>query len=619
MESWILTIVIFTPLVGGVLLMLPPYGNNASVRRSALFYSLLTLGISLLALFKFYEGAPANSYDDPAYLLTHRAPWNTGELIDIDGLAVPSIDIAYHVGVDGISIWLVVLATLLMPLAILSGFRSIRTRVREYYCLLLFLETGLLGVFCAMDLLFFYVCFEFTLIPLYFLIGIWGGSERRRAANKFFIFTLAGSVLTFAGVLYLAYYSYTTLGYLTLNIEKLIELGQGGFLPYNLQWWLFLAFAAGFAIKVPLFPVHTWLPLAHTEAPTAGSVILAGVLLKLGTYGFCRLSIPMFPDASRELAPTIAVLAIIGIIYAALAAWVQKDIKKLVAYSSVSHLGFCMLGLFSLKVAGVSGGVLYMVNHGLSTGALFLIVGFIYERYHTRKFAELGGLARPMPWLAFFLIFFTLSSIGLPGLNGFVGEFLVLLATATSATTDDGIAAGPLGYAYAIPAALGIILSAVYMLRMCQRLLFGSLVEPAGTPDTSTGLSKDLTRREIGILTPIALCCLAIGVYPKPLLDTFEVATRQHVLRHPAPRTRTDAGTLEQQRSASLRRSVASTAPAGDLNKLSTPTNRASVGLIGASALISAREDRTPNASAESIRVKQPASRGGDRRPGDDT
>ena len=261
---------------------------------------------------------------------------------------------------------------------------------------------------------------------------------------------------------------------------------------------MFLAFAAGFAIKVPLFPVHTWLPLAHTEAPTAGSVILAGVLLKLGTYGFCRLSIPMLPDATFALAPTVAMISIIGIIYASLAAWVQDDVKKLVAYSSVAHLGFCMLGMFSLKVAGMTGGVMYMINHGLSTGALFLVVGCVYERYHTRDIHQIGGLARKMPWMAFFLVFFTLSSIGLPGLNGFVGEFLVLLGTATSASTRDLLPAGPLGYGYVIPAALGIILGAVYMLWMCRRVLFGPLKEPPHTPDMSTGLTRDLTRREIG-------------------------------------------------------------------------------------------------------------------------
>ncbi|UCE58358.1 MAG: NADH-quinone oxidoreductase subunit M [Phycisphaerales bacterium] len=536
-DSWALTLVIFAPLVGMVLLWLPPPGDDKGIRRSALFASLVTLALTVLVVFQFYSFEPAVR-QSRAYAFTCHVPWIAGTAGDS-----ATIDIAYRLGVDGISIWLLALTAFLMPLAIWGSFSGIRTRVREYYSLMLLLEVGLLGVFCALDVLLFYVFFEFTLVPLFFLIGIWGGSERRRAANKFFIYTLAGSVLTFAGVVYLAYYSFTVLGTATLSIERLIQAAQAGHIAPAVQWWLFLAFAAGFAIKVPLFPVHTWLPLAHTEAPTAGSVILAGVLLKLGTYGFCRLSIPMLPNASFELAPVVAVLAVIGIIYAALAAWVQKDVKKLVAYSSVSHLGFCMLGLFSLKVIGVTGGVVYMINHGLSTGALFLIVGCIYERYHTRNIHEIGGLARQMPWMAFFLIFFTLSSVGLPGLNGFVGEFLVLLGTATSKATSDLRAAGPLGYGYVIPAATGIILSAVYMLWMCQRVLFGPLKEPANTPDTSTGLTKDLTRREISILVPIALACVFIGVYPKPMLDTFKVAIERNVLRDVLPAERVTAET----------------------------------------------------------------------------
>jgi len=523
MDMWLLTVVVFSPLLSALLLWMPPRGDDVGTRRSAFFCSLVTLALAVLAALRFYDVAPDTPMGGRDFLLVQHVPW-------IAAGAETPVDIAYRVGVDGISIWLLLLAALLMPLAIWSSFTGIRQRVREYYTLLLLLQAGLLGVFCAQDLLLFYVFFEFTLVPLYFLIGIWGGPERRQAANKFFLYTLAGSVFTFAGVIYLAYYSFTITGAVTLNMAELTRLAQDGFISFNVQWWLFLAFAAGFAIKVPLFPLHTWLPLAHTEAPTAGSVILAGVLLKLGTYGFCRLSIPMLPDASRHFAPLVAVVAIIGIIYAALAAWVQRDVKKLVAYSSVSHLGFCMLGLFSLKAAGVSGGVLYMVNHGLSTGALFLVVGCIYERYHTRNIDEIGGLARPMPWLAFFLVFFTLSSIGLPGLNGFVGEFLVLLGTAVSDTTNDMLAAGPLGYGYVIPAAIGIILSAVYMLWMCQRVLFGPLKEPVKTPDTSTGLTNDLTKREIGFLAPIAVCCVVLGVWPAPVLRTLDVAVRQHIL-----------------------------------------------------------------------------------------
>jgi len=393
-------------------------------------------------------------------------------------------------------------------------------------------------VFCARDLLLFYACFEFTLIPLYFLIGIWGGPERQRAANKFFIYTMAGSMLTFAGILYIAYYAYahSPLGQFTFDFDKLYTLAasrQNPLLPPDIQLWLFAAFAAGFAIKVPLFPVHTWLPLAHTEAPTAGSVILAGVLLKLGTYGFLRVSLPMLPHATVAAAPVVGALAVMGILYGALAAWVQVDVKKLVAYSSVSHLGYCMLGMFSLKLAGVTGAVIYMVSHGLSTGALFLVVGMIYERYHTRSIHEIGGLARRMPRMAFFLVFFTLSSIGLPGLNGFVGEFLVLLGTfsSKSVTAADPMV-GPLSITYGVLAALGIILGAVYMFWMCQRLLFGPIKEPAGTPDLSGGLSQDLTRREVGVLVPIMVACLVIGIWPRPLLTSMQPAINRQVLAH---------------------------------------------------------------------------------------
>jgi NADH-quinone oxidoreductase subunit M len=553
LSSWLLTYLILIPIGGVVALITPPYGSARSARVIATACSLAMLIGGALAVFRFYQVSDRSAHEPDetirlidtqsrGYALVQHVPWlDSGGTVEVQhgGSAVrlPIVDIGYRVGVDGISVWLVALTCLLMPLAIWSSFSSVRERVREYLCLLLLLQAGLIGVFCSLDLLLFYVFFEFTLIPLFLLIGIWGGPDRRRAATKFFLFTLAGSVITFAGIVYLAYYSWTTIERVTLFIPDLIQMGREGFLPIQLQWWLFLAFAAGFAIKVPLFPVHTWLPLAHTEAPTAGSVILAGVLLKLGTYGFCRISIPMLPDATMVWAPIIAVLAIIGIIYAALAAWVQTDIKKLVAYSSVSHLGFCMLGLFSLKLAGVSGGVLYMINHGLSTGALFLLVGYVYERYHTRDMSKIGGLARKMPWFAFFLVFFTLSSIGLPGLNGFVGEFLVLLGAAKSNTTFDGRAVGPLHFGYVIPAASGIVLGAVYMLWMCQRVLFGPLVEPAHGHDEHQELPVDLSGREISILVPLAIACVVIGVYPKPLLQTFESAAKAHVLLKPASNT----------------------------------------------------------------------------------
>jgi NADH-quinone oxidoreductase subunit M len=534
-NDWILSLVIFLPLMGAVLVMFAPREEHKLIRGGALAVSTVTFVLTVLAAILFYQAGSTEA--GAGFRLVQTVPWLSNAVSPGGG----TVDVKYAVGIDGISLWLLLLTAFLMPLSVWASFTAIQERVREYYALMLLLQTGMMGVFCALDLLLFYVFFEFTLVPLFFLIGIWGGPERRRAAAKFFIYTVAGSVLTFAGVLYLAYFAYVHGGRneFTLDIVKLTALGQSGTIPFNVQWWLFAAFAAGFAIKVPLFPVHTWLPLAHTEAPTAGSVILAGVLLKLGTYGFCRLSLPILPEGVVAWAPFMAVLAVVGIIYAALAAWIQDDIKKLVAYSSVSHLGFCMLGMFSLKIAGLNGAVMYMVNHGLSTGALFLVVGMIYERYHTRDIHAIGGLARRMPWMAFFLIVFTLSSIGLPGLNGFVGEFLVLLGTATSDATRDGLAPGPLGFGYVVPAATGIILGAVYMLWMCQRVLFGPLVEPQHTPDTSRGLSADLNRREIGILAPIAVACLVIGVWPKPMLQEIEEAAVANILEPRAMGSRT--------------------------------------------------------------------------------
>lgn len=519
MSDWILILVVLAPVAGALLIAFADGARLRQIQLSALLASLATLLLCVWALVLFYshDGAPGR------FILEKKIAWFGED---------SSIDVSFHFGVDAISIWLLLLTGVLTPLAIAGSFSGIRERAKEYYCLMLLLQAGMLGVFCALDLLLFYVFFEFTLVPLFFIIGIWGGPEKSRAAAKFFIYTVAGSVLTFAGVLYLAYYHYVHGGgeVFTFDLPTLTRFGSSGAIDAGVQWWLFAAFTAGFAIKVPLFPVHTWLPLAHTEAPTAGSVILAGVLLKLGTYGFCRLSVPILPDAAVVFAPFMSVLAICGIIYGALAAWVQDDIKKLVAYSSVSHMGFCILGMFSLKMAGMTGSVLYMLNHGLSTGALFLVVGMIYERYHTRDINRIGGLARPMPWMAFFLIVFTLSSIGLPGLNGFVSELLVLVGTASSKEAWDGLSPGPLGMAYAVPAALGIVLGAVYMLYMCGRVLFGPVNEPAGTPDLSGGLTKDLNKREIGILTPIALFCLVLGLWPGPVIRSLQPAIERNIL-----------------------------------------------------------------------------------------
>ena len=522
----ILSLVIFLPVVGAAVLFSRAGWDGVTVRRWALGVSLLALVLAIVVCGLFMDRRA--EVDAGGYVLVEQFDW-------IGGGAADGIQVQYKLGVDGISLPLLMLGALLMPLAIWGSFSGITHRYREYYALMLLLQGAMMGVFCARDLLLFYVFFEFTLVPLYFIIGIWGGPQREKAANMFFIYTLTGSMLTFASILYLGWQaSLYPLGesgarLLTFDMDVLYRLAAEGYLSPTVQAWLFVAFFAGFAVKVPLFPFHTWLPLAHVEAPTAGSVILAAVLLKLGTYGFLRLSLPMLPVAAMSLAPWVGVLAVVGIVYGAVAAWVQSDIKKLVAYSSVSHLGFCLLGMFSMKMAGLTGSLLYMVNHGLSTGALFLIVGMIYERYHTRQFSEIGGLARRMPVMAFFLLIFTMSSIGLPGLNGFVSEFLVLLGTFTSAEVGR-YGAGPLGIWFAIPAATGVLLGAIYMLHMARRVLFGPLKEPGGGFDPSSGLKQDLTRREVGILVPIAVCCLLLGVYPKAVTEVMEPALGRSVL-----------------------------------------------------------------------------------------
>jgi NADH-quinone oxidoreductase subunit M len=410
----------------------------------------------------------------------------------------------------------------------------VRERQREFYFWLLVLEAAMIGTFVATDLIFFYICFEFTLIPLYFLIGIFGSSQRRRAARVFFLYTFTGSMLTLAGLLYIASHTASHSGIWNFQISTLTATGQ--LLSLTAQCWVLAALLAGFAVKVPLFPVHTWLPLAHTEAPTAGSVILAGVLLKLGTYGLLRFAIPMLPDAVVIFAPWIGAMAVAGILYTALICWVQTDIKKLIAYSSVSHLGFCVLGLFALgaNIIGPSGAVMYMINHGLSTGALFLCVGMTYERFHTREMAAMQGLARVMPVWAFFMVFYALASVGLPGLNGFVGEFLTLLGAFTSPAT--------LGPPFAIVAAFGLILTAIYILYMVGKVVFGPVKIPTDSHHGAGGHEpvRDLNLREIMTLTPLAVACLWLGLFPKPMLDTLQAPLAR--LTAPVARVVADAG-----------------------------------------------------------------------------
>jgi NADH-quinone oxidoreductase subunit M len=480
----LLSVIVFLPLLGAIALAGVPREQANAVRWVALVVMLVTFGISL-ALYPLCESAL------PGMQLSERVAW------------ISSVGIFYHIGVDGISLPLVLLTTFLSPIAFLSAWHSITTKVKEFAMFMLLLETAMLGAFLALDLFLFFIFWEAMLIPMYFIIGIWGGENRLYATVKFILYTMAGSALMMVAILALYVFNQQFSGQLSFDLLDLYRIP----LSVGQQKWLFLAFFLSFAIKVPLFPFHTWLPDAHVEAPTPGSVILAGVLLKMGGYGLLRFCLPLFPDAVAAYAPTIAILSIIGIIYGALVAMVQPDLKKLVAYSSVSHLGFVVLGIFSRQTAGIEGSILQMVNHGLSTGGLFLLVGMIYERRHTRLISEYGGLWRQMPIFAVFFLVMMFSSIGLPGLNGFVGEFLILLGTFEY------------NRCFAILAASGIILGAVYMLWMYQRVMYGEI-----THEENRHLS-DLSYREIALLVPVVLMIVWIGVYPNTFLRPMDAST----------------------------------------------------------------------------------------------
>ena len=494
---YITSIVIFLPLVGALVTMLMQ--RDTAVRVTALLTTLLTFGLSLFLYVGF----------DPA-VSTASMP----QLADVSSAWFPDqVDIKYYVGIDGLNLLLVMLTTLLGPIVVLSSWYYISSQQKGYYTLLLLLQTGVTGVFCSFDVFLFYIFFEITLIPMYFIIGIWGGEERIYAAVKFVIYTLVGSLLMLVAILYLGYAAGEAVngGTFTTDYFKLVSYN----IPLGAQTWLFFLFALSFAIKVPLFPLHTWLPDAHVQAPTGGSVILAGVLLKMGTYGLVRFCLPFFPNASYQYAMLFGVLAVIGIIYGALVARAQSDAKKLVAYSSVSHLGFVVLGIFAFTPEALQGAVIQMVNHGISTGALFLLVGMLYERRHTREMADYGGIARSVPVLTFFMVFSVLASAGLPGLNGFVGEFLILLGAFKSAVVGNPILIAL--------ATTGVILAAVYLLWMVYRIFFG----PIDREENRT--MSDLDAREIGLLLPLVVLMLVIGFMPNPFLEKSRPAT-EHLL-----------------------------------------------------------------------------------------
>jgi NADH-quinone oxidoreductase subunit M len=507
MQSHILSIILFTPLVGAFVLLFVPKDNKDAIRWTANVFALGGFLISLPLVpmfwaqrfevtpshFKFLEGTPNN--------------W------------IPSIGAGYNLGIDGISFLLIMLTTLLGWISILSSWTAIEIRVKEYYVWFLVLQTGMLGVFMALDFFLFFVFWEAMLVPMYLLIGIWGGPRKLYAAIKFFLYTLLGSVLMLLGILFLYFhhYSVTSPHVYTFSIPELYKTAP--LIPLHYAVWLFVAFFIGFAIKVPMFPFHTWLPDAHVEAPTAGSVILAGVLLKMGTYGFVRFSLPFFPQVLSSSATFLNVtargwmigLSIVGIIYGALVSLMQKDMKKLVAYSSVSHLGFCTLGIFALNSTGLSGSVLQQINHGISTGALFLIVGILYERRHTREIAEYGGISNVMPVYATITMIMFLSSMGLPLLNGFVGEFTILQGAFT------------VSWRWAAWAAPGVVLAAAYLLWLYQRVFFGTVTNPKNEK------LHDLTPREILTFAPLIIMAFWIGLYPKPFFQILEQPVNQIV------------------------------------------------------------------------------------------
>jgi NADH-quinone oxidoreductase subunit M len=486
LDTHLLSVILFTPLVGALLLMFIPRSSLSAHRLVGNLFGVLGFVVSIPLVLRFPVGSDG-------YNFRETADW------------IPYLGAQYSLGLDGISLLLVMLTTFLGLIAILSSWNAIQMRTKEYYILLLLLQTGMLGVFLSLDFFLFYVFWEVMLVPMYFLIGVWGSDRRLYAAIKFFLYTLAGSVLMLLAILALYFNAAKITGIQTFNIPALLATAQQ--FPDSLKVWLFWGFFFAFAIKVPMFPFHTWLPDAHTEAPTAGSVILAGVLLKMGTYGFLRFSLPMLPKdplLAGKIVHILVVLSLIGIVYGAIVCLMQKDMKRLIAYSSVSHLGFCTLGIFALTPQGLSGSVLQQVNHGISTGALFLLVGFLYERRHTRLISEFGGLATPMPNFAAIYLIITLSSLGMPLLNGFIGEFTILQG------------AFVVNKAWAAWGSLGIVLGAAYLLWLYQRTMFGTV-----THEVNKTL-RDLSLREYVVILPLVVLAFWIGIYPKPFFAYIE-------------------------------------------------------------------------------------------------
>jgi NADH-quinone oxidoreductase subunit M len=490
----ILSFIAYLPLLGVFVILVIPKESKGGIRWTALAFSLASFVASLWLPANFDASTPEMQF-------VERFAW------------IPTLGVTYLFGLDGISLWLVMLTTFLSLIAIICSWESITVRLKEYYVFLLILETGMLGVFFSLDFFLFYIFWELMLVPMYFLIGIWGSERRLYSAIKFFLYTLFGSVIMLLGILAIYFHHGAQTGTSTFDVLRLMQVSYPSAplftllgVPFSFQDLVWLSFFLSFAIKVPMFPFHTWLPDAHTDAPTAGSVILAGVLLKMGTYGFIRFSLPMFPEATKHFVPMIMVLSIIAIVYGAMVCLVQPDMKRLIAYSSVSHMGFITLGTFALNAQGIQGSIIQMVNHGLSTGALFLIVGLAYDRRHTRLISEFGGLSKQMPVFATLFAIIMLSSMGLPGLNGFIGEFLIL------------VGAFKVSYLWAAFAVTGIVLSAAYMLWLYQRTMFGALENPKNVA------LQDLSPREMTTLVPIVIMCFWIGLYPSPFLSRMEAS-----------------------------------------------------------------------------------------------